>query len=237
MYETKISYYMKILMIKKRTLCIILVCVIFVCSFIGIFYAAKATSSPKPQYSIVIDAGHGGRDGGTVGESGITESELNLMYAKQLASLCEDFGIGVTMTRSDMNGLYDESASNKKRSEMERRKNIINTSGADIMISIHMNSFPLQSSNGAYVFYANGSEEGLALAKSVQTSLCQSFDNARKFVSVGDYFVLNYSQMPSVLVECGFLSNPEEEKNLQSKEYCEKFCYSLLVGILSYFEM
>lgn len=228
---------MRILTIKKRTLCVIFVCVVLICSFIGISYAVQATSSPKPEYSIVIDAGHGGRDGGTIGSSGITESELNLMYAKELKSLCEDYGIGVTMTRSDMNGLYDESATNKKRSEMERRKNIINSSGADIMISIHMNSFPLSSCNGAYVFYANGSEQGLTLAKSVQTSLCQSFDNARKSVSVGDYFVLNYSQMPSVLVECGFLSNPQEEKNLQSKEYCKKFCYSLLVGILSYFEM
>ena len=141
------------------------------------------------------------------------------------------------MTRSDMNGLYDESAPNKKKSEMERRKNIINTSNADLMISIHMNSFPLPSSSGAYVFYANGSDEGYSLAKSVQTSLCQSFDNAREYVSVGDYFVLNYSSIPSVLVECGFLSNPQEEANLKSDEYCQKFCYSLLVGILSYFEM
>ena len=179
-----------------------------------------------------------GRDGGAIGKNtGVTESELNLMYAKELQSLCEDYGIGVVMTRSDMNGLYDESATNKKKSEMERRKSIINGSGADIMISLHMNAFPLPSSNGAYVFYAKGSEQGLNLAKSVQTSLCQSFDNARQYVSVGDYFVLNYSTMPSVLVECGFLSNPQEEKNLQSKEYCEKFCYSLLAGILAYFEM
>ena len=195
------------------------------------------TSSPKALYTIVIDAGHGGRDGGAVGSSGVTESELNLKYAKELKSLCEDFGIGVVMTRSDMNGLYDESAPNKKKSEMERRKNIINTSNADLMISIHMNSFPLSSSSGAYVFYANGSDEGYSLAKSVQTSLCQSFDNAREYVSVGDYFVLNYSSIPSVLVECGFLSNPQEEANLKSDDYCQKFCYSLLVGILSYFEM
>lgn len=228
---------MKFLTIKKRTLLIVLASIILICSMVGVC-AASATSSPKPEYTIVIDAGHGGRDGGAIGKNtGVTESELNLMYAKELQSLCEDYGIGVVMTRSDMNGLYDESATNKKKSEMERRKSIINGSGADIMISLHMNAFPLPSSNGAYVFYAKGSEQGLNLAKSVQTSLCQSFDNARQYVSVGDYFVLNYSTMPSVLVECGFLSNPQEEKNLQSKEYCEKFCYSLLAGILAYFEM
>ncbi len=229
---------MKFLTIKKRTLCFIFAGIIFICSIIGVCYAVQTTSSPKPQYSIVIDAGHGGRDGGAIGSNTkVTESELNLMYAKQLSSLCEDYGIGVIMTRSDMNGLYDESASNKKKSEMERRKNIINSSGADIMISLHMNSFPLPSSEGAQVFYASGSEQGYELAKSVQESICQSFDNARGYVSVGDYFVLNYSQMPAVLVECGFLSNPEEEKLLQEAEYCQQFCYTLLVGILSYFDM
>lgn len=228
---------MKVLIWRKRIILIVLCVLLCVAGVTVYFTAIRLTFQPKPLYTIVIDAGHGGRDGGAVGSSGVTESELNLLYAKQLASLCDDFGIGVTMTRSDMNGLYDESASNKKKSEMERRKNIINSSGADIMISIHMNSFPLSSSNGAYVFYAKGSDEGYTLAKSVQTSLCQSFDNARQYVSVGDYFVLNYSTMPSVLVECGFLSNPEEENNLISKEYCEKFCYSLLVGILDYFQM
>ena len=227
---------LKFLTIKKKTIVAVL-CVCLILASVISLVAIETSSMPKPEYTIVIDAGHGGRDGGAIGSSGVTESELNLKYAKELKSLCEDFGIGVVMTRSDMNGLYDESAPNKKKSEMERRKNIINTSNADLMISIHMNSFPLPSSSGAYVFYANGSDEGYSLAKSVQTSLCQSFDNAREYVSVGDYFVLNYSSIPSVLVECGFLSNPQEEANLKSDDYCQKFCYSLLVGILSYFEM
>ena len=227
---------LKFLTIKKKTIVAVLCVCLILASVISVV-AIETSSMPKPEYTIVIDAGHGGRDGGAIGVSGVTESELNLKYAKELKSLCEDFGIGVVMTRSDMNGLYDESAPNKKKSEMERRKNIINTSNADLMISIHMNSFPLPSSSGAYVFYANGSDEGYSLAKSVQTSLCQSFDNAREYVSVGDYFVLNYSSIPSVLVECGFLSNPQEEANLKSDDYCQKFCYSLLVGILSYFEM
>ena len=141
------------------------------------------------------------------------------------------------MTRSDMNGLYDEFAQNKKKSEMEKRKNIINNSGADIMISIHMNSFPLPSCTGAQVFYAKGSELGFNLAKSVQTSLSKTFENARDYVTVGDYFVLNYSTMPSILIECGFLSNPTEETVLQKDAYCEKFCYHILAGIISYFEM
>ena len=201
------------------------------------FSIITTSSSPKPQYTIVIDAGHGGRDGGTVGKTtGITESELNLQYAYCLKKLCEEFGIGVVLTRKDMNGLYDENASNKKKSEMEKRKDIINNSGADLMISLHMNAFPLSSSEGAQVFYAKGSESGFNLAKSVQEAICQSFENARDYVSVGDYFVLNYSTIPAVLVECGFLSNPSEERNLQDEEYRERFCYCLLMGILSFFK-
>ena len=221
--------------LKRKTFLIVLALILAVASVC--VFSSIETSSPKPKYSIVIDAGHGGRDGGAVGKStGITESELNLRYAKKLENLCQEFGVGVVMTRKDMNGLYDESAPNKKRSEMEKRKKIINESGADLMISIHMNAFPLESSSGAHVFYAKGSENGQKLAKSVQTSLSQSFESARGYVTVGDYFVLTYSNIPATLVECGFLSNPTEEKLLLSEDYCESFCYSLLAGILAYFE-
>ena len=227
---------MKFLIIKKKTICLVMAIIIALASMIT-FSIITTSSSPKPQYTIVIDAGHGGRDGGTVGKTtGITESELNLQYAYCLKKLCEEFGIGVILTRKDMNGLYDENASNKKKSEMEKRKDIINNSGADLMISLHMNAFPLSSSEGAQVFYAKGSESGFNLAKSVQEAISQSFENARDYVSVGDYFVLNYSTIPAVLVECGFLSNPSEERNLQDEEYRERFCYCLLMGILSFFK-
>ena len=105
------------------------------------------------------------------------------------------------------------------------------------MISIHMNAFPLSSSSGAQVFYAKGSGLGFELAKSVQTSLSQSFESARDYVSIGDYFVLNYSEIPACLVECGFLSNPEEERLLQTEQYRKSFCYSLLYGIINFFDM
>ena len=229
---------MKFITIKKRTLCAVLMILFTICSVIGLYYAARATSLPKPNRTIVIDAGHGGRDGGTVGKiTGVSESKLNLDYALELKSLCQQFGFEVVLTRSSMDGLYDESASNKKKSEMEKRRQIINNSGADLMISLHMNSFPLSSASGAQVFYAKGSSLGFELAKSVQTSLSQSFESARDYVSVGDYFVLNYSTVPAALVECGFLSNPEEEKLLQTKQYRQEFCYSVLYGIISYFDM
>lgn len=213
-------------------------CVFIVGAAFVTYFSARPTIVPKRTYSLVIDAGHGGRDGGATGVStGITESELNLKYAKKLQEICQEFGMKTIMTRSDMEGLYDDFADNKKKSEMEKRKSIINSSGADVMVSLHMNSFPLSSCSGAQIFYAKGSEIGFKLAKSVQESICKEFKNARSYVTVGDYFVLNYSNIPAILIECGFLSNPDEEKNLQDEEYCQKFCYNILAGLISFFDM
>lgn len=230
---------MRFIIIKKKTV-VCCLAILLMLSVVLIFFSVRGveTNMPKPEHIIVIDAGHGGRDGGAVGKTtGISESVLNLQYALCLKEACEQFGFDVVLTRSTMDGLYDESAANKKKSEMEKRKNIINNSNADLMISLHMNSFPLSSSEGAQVFYAKGSEQGFNLAKSIQNSLSKSFESARDYVTVGDYFVLNYSNIPAILVECGFLSNPEEEKLLQTEEYRKNFCYSILAGVINYFEM
>ena len=233
-----ISYNMRnIFAVAKFKWLVCCVATVFVTSFLICFFNISQTAIPKPQYTIVIDAGHGGRDGGAVGQSGVSESRLNLDYALTLKEIACQFGFGVVLTRENMGGLYDENAENKKRSEMEKRRQIINQSGADLLVSLHMNSFPLRACRGAYVFYKKGSNSGLHLAESVQKSLCQSIDYARETVSVGDYFVLNYSQIPAVLVECGFVSNEEEEKLLLSESYRQKFCYALFAGVMNYFEM
>lgn len=226
------------LIIKKKSIIAILLCLILTVGVILAAVLARPASSPKPEFTICIDAGHGGRDGGAEGKvSGVSESKLNLEFAKTLEKMCKSFGFGVVMTRSNMDGLYSSSATNKKRSEMEKRKEIIDSSNADALISIHMNSFALSSARGAYVFYGSGNEQGFSLAKSIQTSLCRDFDSARKTVSVGDYFVLNCTPKAGVLIECGFLSNAEEEALLSDKSYQEKMCYSILVGLADYFCM
>ena len=229
---------MKFLVMKKKKIFILILSLILLSGGGLTYFCVKPVSSPKPHYSIVIDAGHGGIDGGASGRAtGVSESELNLKYAKQLEKLCINCGVNVVMTRSDSDGLYDEDAPNRKKSEMEKRKEIINNSSADILVSIHMNSFPLASCNGAQIFYCKGSNEGFKLAKSVQEVVCKNFSNARSYVTVGDYYVLNNSNIPAILIECGFLTNEREEKNLIDDGYCEKFCYSILMGILSYFEI
>lgn len=227
---------MKFLTIKKAHCAILLVVLVAICSIVGVFYVVKATSSPKAVHTIVIDAGHGGRDGGAVGKSGVTESELNLAFSLKLKELCEDYGFKVVLTRKDMNGLYSIFAPNKKKSEMKKRQEIIEGAKPDVVVSIHMNSFS-SSSSGAQCFYAKGNEAGEKLASSVQKALANEIDNTKLTAKVGDFYVLNCTDYASVLVECGFLSNPTEEQKLCDVEYQANFCRTLLYGILDYFEM
>ena len=228
----------KFFTIKKKTLCVILLAVLCVAVVCGAYFPVKASTTPKALHTIVIDAGHGGADGGAVGKTtSVTESYLNLEYAKCLRTLCQSAGINVVLTRENMNGLYSPLASNKKRSEMERRKMIINSYGADAVVSLHMNSYPRPSARGAQVYYQSGSEIGKELASCVQTVLHEDIDCARSTAKDGDFFVLNCSNLPSILVECGFLSNESEERLLVDEEYMQKLCFSILAGILNFFKM
>ena len=229
---------MRILTIKRRTI-IIFLCVLVCLVMIGVYFGLKTTSAqPNIKPTIVIDAGHGGRDGGAVGKTtGVTESLLNLQFALKLKDLCENYNFNVVLTRKDMNGLYSAFATNKKKSEMQKRQEIVESSNPDVVISLHMNSFPVSSSRGAQVFYAEGNESGKVLGESVQNALHDEIDYAKSVAKVGDFFVLNCTDKAGILVECGFLSNAEEEVLLQQEDYQEKFCYAILYGILTYFSM
>ena len=228
---------MKFLIIKKKSL------IYFALIFLAIFFIASvfaviSANVPSTKFTIVIDAGHGGKDGGAVGKvTGITENELNLQYAEILKEICENMGIKVVMTRSDLNGLYSPLASNKKKSDMQKRQEIIEQSGADLVVSVHMNAFPLASSRGAHVFYGLGNESGKELAQSIQTFLHESFEYAKSLPNEGDFFILNCTPLPGALVEFGFLSNPEEEQLLLTESYRKDMCYAVLCGILQFFEM
>lgn len=220
---------------KKRSLIIFLCAIILVAGVVVYFTAIKPTFQPKPEHVIVIDAGHGGIDGGATGvKTGIEESALNLEYAECLKDICQQFGYHVVMTRSDMNGLYDVNAPNKKKSEMETRRRIIEKANADVVVSLHMNSFPLPSAHGAQVYYAKGSESGKSLAGSVSKTLHDNFENAKLTAKVGDFFVLNTTSSPAILVECGFLSNPEEEALLIDDDYMHSFCLQIFYGIIQF---
>ena len=223
------------IVLKKKGLIIAFFCVVLVFS-LCLLQNTKSVSSPQMKYTIVIDAGHGGIDGGSVGKTTkITEASLNLEYAKCLQDMCNNLGFKVVMTRSKEAGLYSPLASNKKKDDMKKRKEIIEKSNADFVISIHMNSYT-SSSIGAQVFYGEGDEASQMLAQCIQNNFIKNLSNARGEIKVGDYYILNAIESPSVLVECGFLSNPNEEKLLVTDEYKKEVCHNILLGVLEYLE-
>lgn len=211
----------------------IIVIVILISVAVAMPYIETSTK-PHTQYTIVIDAGHGGRDGGSVGVDGSVEKDLNLQYAKSLQKLLIGSGVKVVMTRSGDTGLYNDNDNNKKLSDMRKRREIINNSTPNLVISVHMNSFPLDSCKGAKTFYQIGSNTSFDAAKKIQSCLSYYMDNTSKTVSGGDYYILNCTKYTSVLIECGFLSSPEEVKLLNSNDYREKFTYSVYRGVMMY---
>lgn len=199
-------------------------------------YKTEFVGVPQDKIIVVIDAGHGGVDGGAKGaKTGAVESELNLVYAKELKSLFKEYGFEVVMTRESADGLYDSSAKNLKKSDMKKRRQIVENSSCDMLISLHMNSYPLSSSYGAQVFFAEDNEAAEKLGRSIQTQLKNILQNTTKKSKVGDYYILNCTTKPAVLIECGFLSNPEEELLLQKTAYQKKLCYAVLCGVIEYF--
>jgi len=216
----------------KRVIAIFLVIVVIFLGGFIIVSTTKTNARPNYEYTVVIDAGHGGRDGGCVGVNGAVEKDLNLEYAKTLKELLETKDIKVIMTRSSDKALYDEDANNKKSSDMRARAKIINYNQPDLVVSIHMNSFPLSSATGARVYHKKGSEPSKAIADNIQKSLHYYMGTKTINSSVGDYYILNCTDYSAVLIECGYLSNSQEEALLNTKEYRNKLMHSVYSGIL-----
>lgn len=193
---------------------------------------AKEVMLPVSEKIVVLDAGHGGWDPGKTGNRGKNEQELNLAITKKLAEFLEQGGATVYLTRAD-----SEALGAKKREDMSERKNIANESGADIFVSIHQNAFSSHKVKGAQVFYHKNSEKGKYLAECIQDSLKQRLDeeNTRVAKANRDYYVLRTTEIPAALVECGFLSNQNEEQLLNDEAYQERVAWAIYCGILSYF--
>lgn len=221
----------------KTVIAFILSLVISFGTSIYIYKTINAGSTPKFSQTIVIDAGHGARDAGCNGiNTGVKESDLNLSISQKLKKYLEDFGFNVVLTRENDSPLYSPNATNCKREDMEKREQIINNAKADLVVSIHMNSFPEPSQKGAQCFFNPNSEESKKLADAIQGRLKKQIDNARNESHKGDYFILNLSDTtPISIVECGFLTNPDEEKLLITDSYQSKIAYTIMCGIIDYF--
>ena len=187
---------------------------------------------------IVIDAGHGAPDGGATGVSGTREDAINLAIARRLEALLTLLGRETVMTRTGEGCIATEGETirAKKQSDLRNRVERINALPAALVVSIHQNSYTSPSCKGAQVFYYEGSETGKALAERLQDVIKETLadGNTREAKANSSYYMLKKSAYTSVIVECGFLSNPEEEALLLSEEYQEKMAWAIHLGILQY---
>lgn len=196
----------------------------------------QQTQVGKENNCIVIDAGHGGNDPGKVGVHGEKEKELNLQIAKKLKKKLEKKGFQVIMTRDSDNGLYSRTAKNQKVEDMKKRCEIIDNASPLFTISIHQNSYPEEYVKGAQVFYYGQSASGKELAEVLQKSLIENLDkeNHRSAKANESYYLLKKTKSPTVIVECGFLSNKEEASLLSDAEYQKKIVNAISKGISKY---
>lgn len=197
---------------------------------------------PITNKTIVLDAGHGGIDSGASNnDKTIFEKNINLSITLKLKELIESSGGLVILTRDDDSSLYEESGNKtirqKYNENLRNRKNIVDESDADMFISIHLNSFQQSKYYGAQTFYPEGQEDGKVLASYVQNELKRVVDesNNRVIKPRNDLYLLKNCKMPSILIECGFLSNEKEAKLLNDEKYQEKIAWAIYAGIQKYF--
>ena len=198
--------------------------------------AKETAESPKSDIVVVLDAGHGGVDGGVTGiTSGVKESDLNLKIVFALKKRLEKFGFKVVLTRNSEAGLYGSSQKGFKRRDMQKRKEIINGARADAFLSVHLNYYSSPTRRGAQAFFNSEDEKGRKLADYIQKNLNDLSGQTRPLAALaGDYYVLNESEPPAALAECGFLSSEEDEKLLLTEGYKEEIADKLAAGIYEF---
>ena len=230
---------------KKRVIFILsIICIsIFSCTTNNLNNNNTTTTSSLPVsgHTIILDAGHGHPDGGAVGIDGSIESELNLNIVLKLQQLLEASNCTVILTRSNENGIYESSANSireKKISDMKNRVDMANNSNAELFVSIHMNKLEENQYSGWQTFFKNNDNTSKQIAQNIQLSLNYFLknQNARTIKAISGIYLTKHVNIPLVLVECGFLSNSEENKLLQTDEYQNKLAWSIYIGIMDYFK-
>ncbi|MFD2172313.1 N-acetylmuramoyl-L-alanine amidase CwlD [Tumebacillus lipolyticus] len=187
---------------------------------------------------IVIDAGHGGVDPGAVSKTGVLEKEIALQVAKRLRDYLQQGGAHVIMIREEDRDLAEEQTkgySRRKGEDLKERARIIRESDATLFISLHCNAFLSSKSTGAHTLYDSEFPESKQLAELIQAALGETIDNSRNVKKREDLYLLKQANKPGVLVELGFLSNPDETLQLQTTSYQQKLALGVYKGILSYY--
>ena len=210
--------------------------------YVGAMHAVNALretgmgADDSGRLCVVVDAGHGGDDPGKIGINGAPEKDINLQIAQKLKKYLEAEDVEVVLTRETEDGLYDAHASNKKVQDMRRRCELINKEKPACVVSIHQNSYHEESIHGAQVFYYKTSKESEDLAKILQKELVRVAEpaNHRQAKANDTYYLLKKTEAPTVIVECGFLSNWEECAKLRNEDYQAKLVWAIQMGILKY---
>lgn len=205
----------------------------------GVRHVVTTNNSGNIKYKkqVVIDAGHGGIDPGAVGVNNISEKDINLQIALCLKDILIANGYDVTMTRETDISIHDDdlkSVSRKKTSDLKNRLKIIEKTPDAIAISIHQNKFPSRSPSGAQMFYGRKNERSKVLAQSIQEAFVKNIqpNNKREIKkSTSDVYIIHNAKNPIVLVECGFISNENDAKNLSNEEYQQKIAFTIFCGI------
>ncbi len=194
----------------------------------------------KPQ--IILDAGHGGFDGGAVANDGTTEKNINLNICLMLKEMLTQNGYDVILTRSDdasTETITDGSIAQKKKSDLNARLKLMKKYPDSIFVSIHLNKFTTSAASGAQVFYSGNYDTSLKLANCLQNSVVSLLQPENKRVckkATSSTYLLHNATVPAVLVECGFLSNTQELKLLKEEEYQNKIAFCIFCGITEFFQ-
>ena len=220
----------------------VLIAVAFSLNVIKIDKLTNQTSAETSDsaFTVIVDAGHGGEDGGAIGKSGALEKDVNLQFALKVNEYLSFFGINTCMARTEDKSIGDESLSTiheRKVSDIRARLALMDMFENSIYLSIHQNEFTQSYVHGTQVFYSPNSEESKRLATVIQKTVCSLTqpDNTKVPKESGtNIYVLYNATKPACLCECGFMSNPEEEKLLLSEDYQRKFSLALSFSVLNY---
>lgn len=217
---------------------LIMGCLLLFCFYSLSREAAAVSSKVSQKEVIVVDCGHGGIDPGMVGIDGLQEKAFNLAIGLKLKKSLEDYGYQVVLTRETDTGLYDEQSQNKKAQDMQKRILLIQEVNPVLTVSIHQNSYEDPKVKGPQVFYYRDSTQGEALAKRIQEKLNEALEveHPREIKGNTTYYLLKRSPGVLNIVECGFLTNPEEAASLSTEEYQEKVAQAIADGVKEYIE-
>lgn len=226
------------------TLCAIAVSAVFIFG-VEVFYSAgsanaETTENKDSRPVIIIDAGHGGEDGGASSSSGIVEKDINLSISLKVRDLLNSLAFKTVMVRDEDKLIYDSSCKTireKKVSDIHNRMSIMEANPNSIFLSIHQNHFEQSKYYGAQVFYSKNTEESKMIAEKIQSSVVKKLQNENKREvkpSGTEIYLLYNAKSPAVMVECGFLSNSGEAQLLNDENYQTKMSLAIVDGILNY---